>query len=206
MTRRTQQQRREATIAKLLEATIECLVEHGYRNTSIGRICTRAGVSHGGLFRHFPSRVALLAAASDEIGRRHLIALRQQLAVPKQSADLPESLIRSFREAAQSPMSAAWRELIVACRTDEELKRSVAPTVDRLESSLIAFAAQIPGAPSGHQAFATLVLSLLHMYDSESATAYLDESPDIMTERDRWATELLRSALHPLPASVASVR
>ena len=62
--RRTQAERREATIGKLVEATIGCLAELGYSGTSTGAICKRAGVSQGGMFRHFGTRLELIAAAA----------------------------------------------------------------------------------------------------------------------------------------------
>jgi hypothetical protein len=58
--RRTQQERRDGTVRKLLDAAAESLIELGYANTSVQEICKRAGVSHGGLFRHFSSRVELM--------------------------------------------------------------------------------------------------------------------------------------------------
>ena len=70
--RRTQAERREATIARLLDATIDALAERGYAGASVAEICRRAGLSQGALFRHFDTRHAVIGAATDEIGRRHL--------------------------------------------------------------------------------------------------------------------------------------
>jgi len=61
---RTQQERREETIGKLLDATIDTLADVGYARTSVREICSRAGVPHGALFCHFDSRLELIAAAS----------------------------------------------------------------------------------------------------------------------------------------------
>src|SRR5215813_6778413 len=77
--RRTQRQRREATIAKLLDATIDALIDVGYTRASIREICLRAGVSDGGLFRHFQSRLDLIVAAADHIAERELENIRRQV-------------------------------------------------------------------------------------------------------------------------------
>src|SRR5680860_399919 len=72
--RRTQQERRDATMAKLLDGTIAALAEVGYARTTIKEICDRAGVSQGALFRYFDSRAALMAATAAEVGNRQFAA------------------------------------------------------------------------------------------------------------------------------------
>src|SRR3954453_15810636 len=80
--RRNQAQRSAATRAALLDATLECLVEDGYANTTTARVAERAGLSRGAHLHHFRTRDALLAAAADHLThRRHaqLLAAAEQL-------------------------------------------------------------------------------------------------------------------------------
>ena len=196
MPRRTQQARREATIKKLLDATIECLVIHGYRDTSIGRICDRAGVSHWGLFRHFATRTALVAAAASEIAQRHMQQMGQILAAPPSGETLVDVLVRFVRHATRDELCAAWREVITAARTDEALREAVTPAVQFYEDSIIEVAAQLPGAPRDVKSFGTLVLSLIHMFDSEASTQVIVASPEIEGIREAWAIKLLQQALN----------
>src|SRR3954447_12839818 len=65
--RRTQAQRSAATVDALLDATIECLVEDGYANTTTSRVAERAGVSRGAHLHHFQTRSALVAAAVERL-------------------------------------------------------------------------------------------------------------------------------------------
>jgi len=192
--RRTQQQRREATIGRLLSATIDCLAEHGYRETSIGRICARAELSHGGLFRHFASRTALLGAATDEILRRHIESLREMLKAPQDSDDYIEDLVNFCRAATRDRTSAAWREIIVASRTDEELRAAIEPAVRGFEDAVMTVAEKLPQVAMDSREFGTLILSFLHMFDSEASTVVVFETPEIEAYRHRWCVELLRSA------------
>ena len=60
--RRTQEERSAATRAKLLDATIDCLIELGYAGTTTTLIAERAGVSRGAQLHHFPSKDALYRA------------------------------------------------------------------------------------------------------------------------------------------------
>src|SRR5262249_3164006 len=75
--RRTQQERREGTIRKLLDAATNVLIEEGYANASVQRICARADISQGGLFRHFATREALMVAAAEDVGQKILDGFEQ---------------------------------------------------------------------------------------------------------------------------------
>lgn len=199
--RRSQKERREESIAKLLDATIDCLIDQGYRDTSIARICERAGLSHGGLFRHFSSRTALIAAATDEVGRRHLRQLRRRLNRLPTDRDPIDNLVRSFRESAQAPLSSAWREVLLAARTNEDLCAAVSPALKHFETAIMEIAGELPGAPADRHAFGTLILSILHMFDSEAMAAAVLHTQDIIDQRHRWAVEQLRQALEVQPSS-----
>jgi AcrR family transcriptional regulator len=63
--RKTQPERTAATRLKLIEATIDCLVEHGYAATSTTLIAERAGVSRGALFYNFATKADLMLAVMD---------------------------------------------------------------------------------------------------------------------------------------------
>ncbi|MGR7001825.1 TetR/AcrR family transcriptional regulator [Yinghuangia aomiensis] len=55
-TRRTQQQRSDATTADLLTAARDLFAAEGYGGTSLDAVCTRAGVSKGALYHHFRNK------------------------------------------------------------------------------------------------------------------------------------------------------
>src|SRR5262245_39193440 len=85
--RRTQRERREATIAALVDATIESLLDVGYAGTTVKEICTRAGLSHGALFRFFPSVLELVLAAGREVGRRQISSFEKSFARARKGPD-----------------------------------------------------------------------------------------------------------------------
>src|SRR3954451_949467 len=74
---RTQAERRATSRAKLVDAALTCLAERGYAGASLPEIVRRAGLSNGGLWRHFPSKAELLAATSLEAERRLLSSTRR---------------------------------------------------------------------------------------------------------------------------------
>jgi AcrR family transcriptional regulator len=196
--RRTQQARREATIAKLLDATIECLISFGYRDTSIGRICDRAGISHGGLFRHFPSRTALLAATTDEIGRRSLAQIQTVVTAPEDNPNLVADMVALCRDVTRSTLTSAWREVLIAARTNSDLCAAIEPALRFFEDAVMDLASQLVEGEDATKQLGTLILSILHMYDSEATTISVFETPYIEEIRFDWAVRQLEDflALH----------
>jgi len=193
---RTQAQRREATIGKLVSATVMALAEVGYARTSVSEICNRAGVSHGGMFRHFATRVALIAAATAQVGRQHVEAIDALAVSLPDHADPIEALLGFVRAACRSPTHAAWHEVMVAARTDGDLRAQVSEVLADYEAALHDMAVRV--VPSGAaDPFRTqvAVMSFLHMFDSEAVTRAVYANVEIEEARLSWAVETLRRAL-----------
>src|SRR5207247_1037006 len=68
------------TRGKLLDATIECVLEVGYAHTTVRRIAELAGVSLGAQTHHFPRRVDLVGAAIEHLAERRTTELRGKAA------------------------------------------------------------------------------------------------------------------------------
>src|ERR1041384_8156245 len=62
-----QEQRTRAMRARLLEATVDCLVERGFAGTSTTLVSERAGVSRGAQLHHFPTKNDLVVAAVEHV-------------------------------------------------------------------------------------------------------------------------------------------
>jgi AcrR family transcriptional regulator len=143
--RRTQAQRRAETRAALLDATITCLVEHGYANTTTGRIADMAGVSRGAQFPYFPSRAALVGAAVAHLAERRTEAVLARFAERPISI---EAWLDAMWEEHQGEVFDATLELWVASRTDAELRERLV----RIERDVAAAVARGAQAALGAQA------------------------------------------------------
>ncbi|MBS2940412.1 TetR/AcrR family transcriptional regulator [Nocardioides sp. J2M5] len=116
--------------ARLLEATVELLVERGFAGTSTTLVSERAGVSRGAQLHHFPTKNDLVVAAVE-----HLTELRgAELAdaVEGLSRRDTRTVLRMLGDHFASPVFAAALELWVAARTDEALLAAVAPLEQRV--------------------------------------------------------------------------
>jgi AcrR family transcriptional regulator len=174
--RRTQRERSESTIARLIDATIESISEVGYYRTSLGEICRRSGSSRGGLTRHFATRLDIVAAAAETVAERHLAAVRSRLA-DRPGATIGE-VLRIQRERARDPSNLVWFELMVAARTDEELRAHIAPFVRRYYAAMDELAGELPGLgdldPAARHAVVTLARNYL---DGEAISSSLVPEP-----------------------------
>ncbi|WP_018654017.1 TetR/AcrR family transcriptional regulator [Actinomadura flavalba] len=133
--RRTQGERTAATRAALLDATIACLVEHGYHGTTTTRVVERAGVSRGAQVHHFPTKQALVLAAVEHLARKRAARFRDHdLDRLRDSDDRLGDALDLVWEVYQGPLFEASMELWVASRTDPDLREHVA----RLEREVTA--------------------------------------------------------------------
>ncbi|WP_280510718.1 TetR/AcrR family transcriptional regulator, partial [Nocardia farcinica] len=85
--RRTQEQRSTEMRTRLLDATIECLVEYGYAGTTTPRIAERAGVTRGAQVHHFGSKNDLVIAAINHLAQRRVQAVLREMADLAPGAD-----------------------------------------------------------------------------------------------------------------------
>jgi AcrR family transcriptional regulator len=123
--RRTQAARRAAMKGKVLAATIDCLVERGYANTSTRHIAKRANVTVGAVQHHFDSKAELMAAALQQLGERmadDFLADAPEGGTPRERAAV---LLDRLWAVHRSPLFDAGLELAVAARTDPELHHAM---------------------------------------------------------------------------------
>lgn len=74
------QQRSQATVEALLDATARILVREGYERASTNRIAAVAGVSVGSLYQYFPNKESIVAALITRHTREMLDLLRNAMA------------------------------------------------------------------------------------------------------------------------------
>lgn len=155
--RRSQADRSAATRTALLEATLACLVEEGYANTTTARIAERAGVSRGAHLHHFQTRDALLAAAAEHLAeRRHEELLEAAKRLPR-GADRIERGLDLVWSSYANPSYQAALELWTHARTDPELRDKLVPIERALDRHTVRLARELFPDIADHDDFEQLL-------------------------------------------------
>lgn len=115
-----------ATRLRILEATTECLAEMPCSEVSTTVICERSGVSRGGVQHHFPTRSQLLQAAIEHLNQRRLEAYRRDLETVPDDVAVTDHIVATHWKNLNAPAFRAYQELVVAARSDESLKQTLA--------------------------------------------------------------------------------
>ena len=135
-----QEERTRAMRLRLLEATIDCLVEHGWSGTSTTLVSQRAGVSRGAQLHHFPTKNDLVLAAVTHLSELRGAELREAAQHLPTGRPRTRAVLEMLAGHFTSPVFTAALEVWVAARTDALLREAVAPLEQRVgrEAHLIA--------------------------------------------------------------------
>ena len=153
--RRTQEERSATTRAKLLDATIDCLIDVGYSAMTTTIIAERAGVSRGAQLHHYRTKQDLVFAAVEHLSRRIGSELTAEAARLADNGDRIAAAVDLLWSRFSGPLFPAWFELLMASRTDSELRarlhnvdpRLQGDVLDRLEQVFGTGASSSPGWP-----------------------------------------------------------
>lgn len=114
-------ERSAATRLKLVEATVQCLHELGYHQTSTVIVTQRAKVSRGAMLHHFPSKADLMMATAEYIRQHRREAHRIHIERFKTAREKFLQLIDVLWEEFQTPTGIARIEMMLGSRNDPEL-------------------------------------------------------------------------------------
>lgn len=194
---RTQQQRREETVGRLLDACIDTIIDVGYARASAAVITKRAGVSVGALFRHFETMGDFMAATASEVLRRQLEWITKQVAeIPPEAPGL-ETVLMILRDITSGPRNAVLYELLIAARTDAKLKATLQDELGDYADKIIEAARTLPGAEQFPQdKFPVIVGLLANVFDGAAVVQGIVPVPELDEHRIPMLMELLTKAFH----------
>ena len=110
------QARSIATRARLLASAVDALVADGYAGASTTSIAKRAEVSQGALFKHFPSKHALLGEALQQLFTE-LVALAVHIGEGQSGLAMGITFAGKGRELRQSGAgNLTPADAVAACR------------------------------------------------------------------------------------------
>jgi len=196
--RRSQAARTAETRSRLIDATIDCLVEIGYPGTTTVAVCQRAGVSHGSLLYHYGTRERLLGAALDEVYARlqgSVIASLESL--PEGEARV-EGLIELMWGAFGAPEFKAVIELWLAAANKPDVGWAVWPEAEAFDQAIEPLAERLfPEVASRMPDFSlhiSLIFQVLQGMGLANATWPDEDGAPIRVEVRALLSRLIRDA------------
>ncbi|HXA13461.1 MAG TPA: TetR/AcrR family transcriptional regulator [Mycobacterium sp.] len=192
---RTQQQRREETVARLLDASIATIVEVGYARASAAVITKRADVSVGALFRHFETMGDFMAATAYEVLRRQLELFTKQVAEIPADGPAIEAVLEILRDITGNPTNAVMYELMIAARTDEKLRATLQHVLTEYGTKIFEAAHALPGTENvAEETLAILAATLTNTFDGAAIVRAVMPLPDIDAQQIPLLASLLSEA------------
>lgn len=126
--RTPQTERTRAMRTRLMQATIDCLIERGWAGTTTTVVSQRAGVSRGAQLHHFPSKRELVVASLEHLSEQLTMELqRRHDQATHGRRRSTRSVLTMLADYYTSDLFVASLELWVAARTDEPLHAVVLP-------------------------------------------------------------------------------
>jgi len=177
--------------ARLLEATVDCLVERGFGHTSTTLVSERAGVSRGAQLHHFPTKNDLVVAAVEhltEVRGADLAAAAARLPTGKRRT---RAVLQMLADHFTGPVFTAALELWVAARTDETLLAAVAPLEQKVGRETHRLTVELLGADESRPGVRELVQATLDLVRGLGlANTITDDARRRTRILDRWAATL----------------
>jgi AcrR family transcriptional regulator len=163
--RRAQRDRSAATQRRLLDATVDCLVDVGWSGTTTTLVAERAGVSRGAQLHHYPTKDALvLAAVAHLIDRRAAELTAEASTLPAlPGRERVNRVVDLLAASFTGPLFAAALELWVAARTDPQLRDALVSVEAQFGRDLHRLAVRLLGAEESRPGVRQAVQSTLDL-------------------------------------------
>ncbi len=189
--RTPQADRTRAMRLRLLEATVELVVERGFAGTSTTLVSERAGVSRGAQLHHFPTKNDLVVAAVEHLTELRGAELAEALGAVPPGADRTRAVLRVLGDHFSSPVFTAALELWVAARTDEALLAAVSPLEQRVGRETHRLTVEALGVDESRPGVRELVQATLDLVRGLGLAATItDDTRRRRRILDQWARTL----------------
>lgn len=135
-TRRTQTQRSEETIRRLVTATVSLMAEVGFVNMTTESIAKRAGVSRGAVLHHFTNKVALVIFATGKMWAGVVAASDALRAQSDPARPDPKEFVEALWNGAMAETHVSVSvDMMLAARGDPDLQAHLDVWVARMFDS-----------------------------------------------------------------------
>lgn len=186
-----QEERTRAMRARLMDATVELLVERGFSGTSTTLVSERAGVSRGAQLHHFPTKNDLVVAAVEHLTVKRGAELAEASRKLPSGSKRTRAVLQVLGDHFTSPVFTAALELWVAARTDEQLLAAVSPLEQRVGREVHRLTVELLGADESKPGVRELVQATLDLVRGLGlAGTITDDTRRRHRILDQWALTL----------------
>ncbi len=172
--------------AAITKATIDCLYQRGYGETTLSRVAAKALFSKGALQHHFPTKEDLMAATADELLSRPFTRTVKPESRP---TTVEEALTLSWRRMTNTLGYRALLEILIAARTDEKLQQRISENLHRwnkaMDDQAVATYRAVDGTDEDVVALLTMTRSLMRGLVIQDR--YSDDPSEIDQHVERWS-------------------
>ncbi len=185
-----QAERRRITRGKLLDATIDSLIEIGYSRTTTVEVGERTGLSRGTQLHHFPSKADLLVAAIEHLADERSKEFETEFkARVERGGDPVDTMVDMLWVMFSDRIYWALIELMVAARTDPELLEKLEGFERSLGGRVYAAFKELTGR-QGREAKASLEMTLYFMRGLAMERIFRQNETHYTHLLARWKTQL----------------
>jgi AcrR family transcriptional regulator len=185
-----QAERRRITRSKLLDATIDSLIDLGYARTTTVEVGERTGLSRGTQLHHFPSKADLLVAAIEHLADERSKEFEAELAARFEKGDDPvDAMVDVLWVMFSDPIYWATIELMVAARTDPELLEKLEAFERSLGGRIYVAFKELTGR-QGRDAKASLEMTLYFMRGLAMERIFRQNEAHYTHLLSRWKAQL----------------
>ncbi len=172
--------------AAICDATISCLFQKGYGETTLARVAKLAGFSKGALQHHFPSKEDLMSATADTLLSRPFARAPNPDLRPETVAD---ALVLSWKKMTNTPAYRALLEILIAARTDQKLQDRISDNLhkwnDAMDEQSIQTYRSVDGSDEDVKALLTMTRSLMRGLVIQDR--YTEDPSESDAHIERWA-------------------
>jgi TetR/AcrR family transcriptional regulator, repressor for uid operon len=130
-------QRREAQVARIVDAARACFLRSGFHGASMGDICAEAGMSPGALYRYFPSKESLIEAICAADREEDAKILMLITASPSIVDGMTHSLLAHVRQMSASGLAPLFSEIFAEAQRNAAISNSLQHSMCDVEKAIM---------------------------------------------------------------------
>lgn len=134
--KRSQSERSAETQGLIMQATLECILQKGIRETSTVDVAKQAGVSRGALLHHYPTKESLMHAALERLLSDEITNVQQIASDVNEGKIDFDTFLQAMWEHFAGDLFMITLEYLTTARTDQAIRDVLTPLAAHYNESM----------------------------------------------------------------------